>query len=249
MAKSINRICNCLLFVRYPRLVRFLNMTPVRFSRTRVCLEHAQHNYTAWAIVSFELSRMSRKSMAISHMFPFVSSMLSYHIVRDMQESYLCPPFNLPRSIRGDVCRGNRTRKKQFWEFSWFFKRGTVVDRSRGFSFAINISDRLNKRSNSHRHTVTLYSQHASVFLVTSARKHNGSAMNSRLHRKHDFTSMVIGLSFANLMRFLIWPCIRHSEKIFENSSHNLFDFMILRFCISNAAMNRKIKFQEIKLG
>lgn len=43
--KSINRICNCLLFARYSRLSTFLNATPARFSQTRVCLD--MHNTNA----------------------------------------------------------------------------------------------------------------------------------------------------------------------------------------------------------
>lgn len=141
----------------------FLNDACPVFADTclsRACTTRAQ----SMSIVSFKLSCVCRKSMAISRTFPFVSSMLSRCIARDIQKSYLRSPFNLPRSIRG-VYRGNRTRRKRFPEFCWFFKRGTVVDRPSMTDSAINASDRSNKSAvPRHRRFVTLYSQHFPPF-------------------------------------------------------------------------------------
>lgn len=116
MAK-IDKSCMQLFIV--PRNIRdtrtFLNVTPGRFSRARAdtCprFQHAQRGAVSHCLLR-AIARVSQKHGYLTHVsFRPVDAFASYRR-RDMQESYSRPPFNLPRSIRGDVSKGERGAEK-----------------------------------------------------------------------------------------------------------------------------------------
>jgi len=140
MAKSINRI---LFIVRSisetSKYVSQCDACPV-FADT--CLSPAIHDTSAEPL-SPSRARVSQKRGYLAHVsFRPVDAFALYR-TRDMRQSYLRPPFNLPRSIR---VQGKPNKKKAIPRILLIFqKRNGGRPFHDGLSFAINASDRSDK--------------------------------------------------------------------------------------------------------
>jgi len=138
MAKSINRI----LFI-----VRSISETSRYVSQYDACPVFADtclSPYTTQAQSHCLLrARVSQKRGYLAHVsFRLVDAFTLYR-TRDMQQSYLRPLFNLPRSIR---VQGKPNKKKAIPRILIFQKRnGGRSSFHDGLSFAINASDRSDK--------------------------------------------------------------------------------------------------------